>query len=168
MRVFLAGAEGFLGRYIVVALRSAGHEVIAGVRRPKTPQSIACDFNVDIKPEAWLARLVGVDVVINAVGILRETNAHEFERVHFEAPKALFEACAIAGVRRVIQISALGDPAIGEYLSSKHLGDAELMKLDLDWTIIRPSLVYSVAVSYGGTFLGVMAVLYLRVAKPSL
>lgn len=32
MRVFLAGAEGFLGRHIVVALRSAGHEVIATAR----------------------------------------------------------------------------------------------------------------------------------------
>jgi uncharacterized protein YbjT (DUF2867 family)/uncharacterized membrane protein YphA (DoxX/SURF4 family) len=153
LRVFLAGAEGFLGRHIAVALLSAEHEVIAGVRRPLSLHAIACDFNVDLEPAAWIPRLVGIDVVINAVGILRETSEHDFERVHVEGPKALFEACVMAGVRRVIQISALGDPAVGEYLASKHRGDVELTKLDLDWTIIRPSLVYSVAGSYGGTSL---------------
>lgn len=149
----MAGAEGFLGRHIVVALRSAGHEVIAGVRHPTKPQSVGCDFSVDLEPAAWLPRLVGIDVVINAVGILRETSEHEFDRVHVEGPKALSEACVLAGVRRVIQISALGDPAVGEYVASKHRGDVELTKLELDWTIIRPSLVYSVAGSYGGTSL---------------
>ena len=163
MRVFLAGAEGFIGQHIVVALRSAGHEVIAGVRRPRTPRSIACDFNVDVTPDAWISRLVGVDVVINAVDILRETSAHEFERVHVEGPKALFEACARAGVRRVIQISALGDPSAGEYLSSKQSGDAQLANLDLDWTIVRPSLVSS----RPSAVMSCSPIFYLMVAKPS-
>ena len=56
-------------------------------------------------------------------------------------------------LRRVIQISALGSSEVGEYLASKHRGDAELAYLELDWTIVRPSLVYSVRGSYGGTSL---------------
>jgi uncharacterized protein YbjT (DUF2867 family) len=127
--------------------------VAAGVRQPATPDSIAGDFSRDIHPDAWIPRLAGLDVVINAVGILRESSANTFERVHISGPKALFEACQRMGLRRVIQISALGSPETGEYLASKHRGDAELANLDLDWTIIRPSLVYSMRGSYGGTSL---------------
>ena len=92
-------------------------------------------------------------MVINAVGILRESGANTFERVHIASPKALFEACQRLGVQRVIQISALGSPEAGEYLVSKPRGDVELAHLELDWTILRPSSVYSISGSYGGTSL---------------
>ena len=120
----------------------------------RSPQNLSpAIFGVDLDPAAWIPRLKGVDVVINAVGILRETGANTFERIHVTAPKALFDACVTAGIRRVIQISALGDSEIGEYLASKHRGDAQLAPLDLDWTVIRPSRVYSLTGSYGGTSL---------------
>jgi uncharacterized protein YbjT (DUF2867 family) len=149
----VTGAGGFIGRHFVAALRTAGHTVIAGVRWPTQPDSIDCDFSRDILPDAWIPRLAGIDVVINAVGILRESGANTFERVHISSPKALFEACQRLGLQRVIQISALGSPAAGEYLVSKLHGDVELAHLELDWTIVRPSLVYSISGSYGGTSL---------------
>lgn len=118
--MLVAGAEG---RYIVIALRTAGHDVIAGVRRSINAgsASIACDFSRDLDPQDWMSRLVDIDVVVNAIGILRESKINSFERVHVLGPKALFEACAIIGVPRVIQISALGSPAAGEYLSLIHI-----------------------------------------------
>jgi uncharacterized protein YbjT (DUF2867 family) len=153
LRILVTGANGFIGRHIVAALRTAGHVVIAGVRRKSGPDSIDCDFSSDILPDAWIQRLAGIDVVINAVGILRESGTNTFERVHISSPKALFEACRRLGLQRVIQISALGSPAAGEYLVSKLRGDVELAYLELDWTIVRPSLVYSIRGSYGGTSL---------------
>jgi len=153
MRVFVTGGEGFIGRHVVLALRAAGHDVVVGVRRPADAKSIACDFSRDLTRSDWLPRLQGFDVVVNAVGILRESRANSFESVHVAGPQALFEACEGAGVRRIIHISALGSPLAGNYLASKHRGDAELAKLNLDWTIVRPSLVYSINGSYGGTSL---------------
>ena len=102
MRVLVAGAEGFIRRYIVSALRAAGHDVIAGVRRSINAgsPSIACDFSRDLDPQNWMSRLVDIDVVVNAIGILRESKINSFERVHVLGPKALFEACAIIGVPR--------------------------------------------------------------------
>lgn len=52
-----------------------------------------------------------------------------------------------------MQVSALGDPRDGEFIASKHALDADLQKLDLDWAILRPSVVYSPAGSYGGSSL---------------
>jgi hypothetical protein len=53
----------------------------------------------------------------------------------------------------VVQISALGEPEIGEFIAAKHRLDAALAQLDLDWVVLRPTLVYSARGSYGGTSL---------------
>jgi uncharacterized protein YbjT (DUF2867 family) len=83
--------------------------------------------------------------VINAVGILREHGNQTFERVHMRAPQALFAACVAAGVRRVVQISALGaDRGSSGYFRSKRQADEYLELLPLDWTIVQPSLVFGV------------------------
>ena len=84
---------------------------------------------------------------------MRERGEDKFEKVHVETPAALFDACALAGIQRVIQLSALGNPDDGEFIASKYRGDERLVKLDLDWTILRPSVVYSTRGSYGGTSL---------------
>lgn len=157
MRVLVLGAEGFIGSFIATALRSAGHKVVVGGRRHRTESSaddfVICDFDRDLDAPPWAARLRGIDAVVNCIGILRENCAGSFERIHVQGPVAMFRACERDGVRRVIQISALGAPEIGEYLASKHRCDDVLIRLDLDWTILRPSLVYSPCGSYGGTSL---------------
>lgn len=92
----------------------------------------------------WLPHLDGIDAVINSVGIIGETGAQRFAALHSTAPTALFRACAHAGVRRVLQISALGadETAFSAYHLSKRAADDCLRSLDLDWFVLRPSLVY--------------------------
>ncbi|MCU0759834.1 MAG: SDR family oxidoreductase [Steroidobacteraceae bacterium] len=161
-KVLVTGAEGFIGRHVVAALLADGHEVVSGIRRPRpaggpvsslAPMLVACDFDSDTAAEDWLPRLDGIEALVNCAGILREGAQGRFETVHVEAPGALFAACARRGVRRVVQVSALGDPADGEFVASKHRGDARLASLDLDWVVLRPSVVYSAQGSYGGTSL---------------
>lgn len=144
MKILLCGASGFIGRHLDVALCAAGHTVMRGVRRATHSNELAIDYVHDVTPAAWLPRLAGIDVVINAVGVLRDSPAQPMAALHSAAPRALFAACQQAGVRRVIQVSALGvesglDTA---YMRSKREADAFLQTLDLDWVIVRPSLVY--------------------------
>lgn len=159
MRVLVTGAYGFIGAHIVAALVAAGHDVICAVRGARVDtrfpglDAIACDMARDVRSENWLPRLAGVEAVVNCAGILRERGADSYAAVHEQAPLALFRACVHAGVRRVIQISALGDPADGEFIASKHRGDAALSALELDWLVLRPSLVYSARGTYGGSSL---------------
>src|SRR5262245_50475503 len=75
--------------------------------------------------------------------------------IHDAAPKALLESCAATNVRRVVHISALGvgpDLAV-EYSQTKLAAEEHLQALDLDWVILRPSMVYSTAGSFGGSSL---------------
>lgn len=149
MRILLTGASGFLGRHLLSALLARGHHVICAVRNPQAfsgqpVQALTCDFTRDHGPQDWLPRLAGVDLVINAVGIIREQGGQTFEAIHHQAPAALFRACVQAGVKRVIQISALGadDAAESRYHLSKKRADDVLAALPLYSSIAQPSVVY--------------------------
>jgi uncharacterized protein YbjT (DUF2867 family) len=139
MKILLTGATGFIGGHIKTALTTAGHELV-----PCSRQS-GCDFNKMTAPEDWLPLLDGVDAVINAVGIIVETRQQHFDVLHRQAPSALFKACAEKGIKKVIQISALGadEQSFTAYQLSKKAADDTLRGLDtLDWFILQPSLVY--------------------------
>lgn len=144
MLILLTGASGFIGLHLLHALQRAGHVVVAAGRRDMAGvRTVRADFSKDTDAATWIPRLQDVDVVINAVGILRETSGQSFESTHTRAPIALFDACQQAGVQRVIQISALGATSgTTGYFQSKHAADEHLASLPLDWTIFQPSLVY--------------------------
>lgn len=143
MVILITGATGFIGRRLTGALRASGHRVIAVGRHSNGADAIAADFTRDLQPSAWAPRLAGVDVVINAVGILREHGNQTFENIHTRAPQALFSACAEAGVKKVVQISALGaDCGNSRYFTSKRAADQYLSSLPVHWTIVQPSLVF--------------------------
>lgn len=144
MIVLVTGASGFIGRRLVAALTRAGHVVIEARRGAAVgANQVDVDFTRDLDARDWTHRLAGVDAVVNAVGILREHGEQTFERIHTRAPQALFAACAAAGVRRVVQISALGaERGESGYFRSKRAADEYLAALPLHWTIVQPSLVY--------------------------
>ncbi len=157
-RVLVLGAQGFIGWHLVAALREAGCTVVEGVRRATRAQQIAIDFARDKEPDAWCARLAGIDVVVNAVGILRENSTARFAAIHQDAPIALLHACERMGVRRLIQISALGicDDASQEplaYFASKAAADRALLASTLGVTIVRPSLVFGLDGASSRSFL---------------
>lgn len=149
MRVLVCGARGFIGARVVEALQRAGHEVLSGVRSP-VPGRLTerqVDFVNGTAPEAWRATLVGVDAVVNAVGVLRDRKGHPMQAIHATCPEALFEACARQGVRRVVHVSALGiegNPTL--YAHTKLAAEAALLERvhagRLDGVVLRPSIVF--------------------------
>ena len=153
MRVLVCGASGFVGQALTARLRAAGHVVVRGVRRPVSPDDIAIDYSADTEPSVWRPRLAGIEAVVNAVGIIAERPGATFENLHERAPKALFDASAQAGVRRVVQISALGaDTGDTAYFRSKAAADNALMQLPLEWQVLRPSLIYGEAGASASAF----------------
>jgi uncharacterized protein YbjT (DUF2867 family) len=133
LSVLVCGAQGFLGSHIVRVLELRGHRVLRGVRRPAagwdeapTQAHVRMDFERDHDPQTWHDRLQGIQVVVNAVGILRERGSTSFQALHIDGPLALFRACADVGVDRVIQISALG--ADGSAITAYHAASARPTK----------------------------------------
>lgn len=152
MNILLAGADGFLGRHVARALAGAGHHMVPVSRRH------GVDFARMQTPGDWRGWLAEIDAVVNCVGIIGETRGQKFAALHTRAPCALFRACAEAKVRRVVQVSALGADAhaFSAYHLSKRAADDCLCALDLDWFVLRPSLVYGLG--------GQSAALFMRLA----
>jgi uncharacterized protein YbjT (DUF2867 family) len=150
MRILLTGASGFIGQHLLHALLAEGHEVVCAVRKPKQSSDprlsfIHADFTNDTDKSVWLARLSGIDAVINTVGIFRESGAQTFDKLHVQTPRALFAACAESHeVHMVVQLSALGadEQADTAYHLSKKAADDYLAALPVRAAIIQPSLVY--------------------------
>ncbi len=138
MKILLTGATGFIGSHIEKALQLKRYQLIPISR------SHGYDANKMLQAESWLPVLDGVDCVINAMGIIRETGRQSFERIHTQAAVALFAACEQLSLQRVIQISALGadEQASTPFLTSKKQADDYLRNRDCDWFVLRPSLVY--------------------------
>jgi uncharacterized protein YbjT (DUF2867 family) len=147
MKVLVCGARGFIGRHIAAALRAAGHEVVGTVSGKPGPGELQVDFARDTKPATWLPRLAGIDAVVNAVGVLRNSSRRPMGAIHLLTPMALFAACAQAGVRRVVHVSALGiDGGTTTYAHTKLVTERQLLERsargELDGVVLRPSVVY--------------------------
>jgi NADH dehydrogenase len=88
----------------------------------------------------------GCDAVINLVGIIREFPARgvTFERLHVQATAHALAATAKAGIRRYLQMSALGTrrDAVSRYHLTKFRAEESVLSSGLDATILRPSLIY--------------------------
>lgn len=161
MNILLCGSSGFIGRNITKALMAAGHRVIA-TRSPANrgdASSIPVDFNVDTDPAVWLPRLQGIDAVVNAVGVLRDSRKRPIQAVHTDTPKALYTACAQAGIRRVIHVSALGiEGSHTAYAQTKLATDQHLLALtaqgQLDAVVLRPSIVFGAQGDSSKLFMG--------------
>lgn len=146
MKILICGASGFIGRHLLQALQQAGHECIKGQRTARSSDTVAIDYCRDTRPETWLPRLRGIDAVINAIGVLRDTRRHPMALLHTQAPAALFEACAQAGVKRVVHVSALGvgSDVDTAYFRTKAVAEEVLAAQGsaYRWLVLRPSVVY--------------------------
>ena len=147
MRVLVIGATGLVGAHVLQALHAAGIDADgASRRRPAgaaARQWIELDLGSMTAVQQWLPLLHGYGAVVNAVGIIRETQEGDFDRLHCAATAALFAACEQLELR-VVQVSALGShpQAATGYWRSKGAAEVDLLARNVDATIIRPSLVY--------------------------
>jgi uncharacterized protein YbjT (DUF2867 family) len=165
LRILVTGATGLIGGALARALAQQGHAVVAAVRtpgrQPAGPSMATLQADLAEAPSAqwWADRLRGVDLVVNAVGIFREHGRQRFDTLHRRAPIALFEGAARAGVRRAVQVSALGSDAqaASAYHRSKHAADTALRALPLTSLVVQPSLVYAPAGASTRLFHGLAA-----------
>jgi nucleoside-diphosphate-sugar epimerase len=169
MKILVTGASGFIGNFLLTALRDAGHEVRAASRSRVAQRGIDYVSAPELGPDAdWSRALNGVDVVIHLAGRAHvpsknadaETN-EVYSRINTEGTRALADQAAAAGVKHFVFLSschavaAESEVQITEKTQSNPLTAYGRSKLEAEratrkalsntacaWTILRPPLVY--------------------------
>ena len=179
--IIVLGGTGFLGTRLVARLIKDGRQVTVLSRDREQHKHLLVLpgltlENCDVYDEAQLSeRFRGKDVVINLVGILNERGfgGSGFRRAHAELTRSVLQALRSAGVGRLVQVSALkaSPDAPSYYLRTK--GDAEQLireaSFGLDWTILKPSVMFGPGDSFLNRFAGLLAAvpLVFPLAKPN-
>lgn len=150
-RIFVTGATGFVGHAVVRALVGHGFLVRCLVR-PGSEAALKGFESIDrvpgdvLEPDKLAASIEGCGAVVNLVGIIREHRARgiTFDRLHTQATANMVAVTHEAGVTRYIQMSAVGTRpgAASRYHQTKWQAEEVVRASALDWTIIRPSLIY--------------------------
>lgn len=163
LRVVVTGATGFIGQFVVPALRARGHEVLALDR--------AAVGDIDGFTD-WSAHLAGRDAVVHLAALAHSRHVEEarLRAVNVDAAVALGRAAAAAGTRmlQMSTVKVLGEetplrpfddsspPAPqGAYAHAKAAAEAGLRAVpDLSLILLRPPLVYGPGVK--ANFLALM------------
>ena len=155
--ILVTGASGFVGSHLLPELLGAGHRVVALVRSSgagdKVTRRLPADLvaNVELRigdvdrPATLPAALVGVDAVVHLVALPRDWNGgKQLLEVNLDGTRNLIGAMQASGVRRLVHLGALGvvDREELHYAKSKARAERAVAESGLDWTILKPSLLF--------------------------
>lgn len=155
----LLGGSGFVGDALANELAGRGGRVTIVCRNPATRRTARPDMTVRVadpyRVESLAEAIKGADVLVNLVGILNEKgfDGSGFRRAHVEVTANALEACGRAGIKRYVQMSALrAGEGSSYYLRTKGEAEQLVRDSDLDWAILRPSVIFGPADSFLNRF----------------
>ena len=160
--ILVTGGTGFVGGYVVRALRERDLPVRLLARRPDSPRArelerLGCELlGGDMADPATLqAAARGSEVVVHLVAI-RQGRQEEFQRVMVQGTRDLLAAAREAGVRRFVLMSALGTSEetkdLVPYYGAKWAMEQDVGASGLEHVIFRPSFVFAPDGGILGTF----------------
>jgi uncharacterized protein YbjT (DUF2867 family) len=140
--VLVAGATGFVGKPLVEALVTEGHDVRAMTRQPDRYRGSGRPVGGDVHEPATLRpALVGVEVAYYLVHSLGDD---DFERKDDRAAEAFGLAAAEAGVRQIIYLGGLGADDVSRlspHLRSRRRVESKLAAGGVPVTVLRAAIV---------------------------
>lgn len=150
--IVVFGGSGFAGKHVVRALGKAGKRVRVAMRRPHLGHELRVLgdvgqiqlFQANVRfPDSVERALEDCDGVVNLVGVLAEKGKQNFKALHADAAGAIAEAAAKRGIKRLVQMSALGAAAKGaRYARSKFAGEEAVRAALPEAVILRPSIMF--------------------------
>lgn len=160
-RIFITGATGFVGTSLLSAL---GDRPVRLLVRDidKYPELESQHIEVvegDVTNAGSLRETMhGCSTVIHLVAIIEESGNHSFDQVIRQGTENAVNEARASGVRRFIQMSALGAANLPDfpYHQSKWRAEEAVRASGLDWTIVRPSIIFGPGDGFITTLAGVV------------
>lgn len=161
--IALTGATGFIGQHLLRELPARGYRCRVLLRRPvEMPLDCASAVIGDLaRPENLSAALADVDAVVHSAGVPEGASGvpeADHRQLNAEATRTLARAAKRARAKRFVYLSSIRaqtgpsaegviteerDPhPVDAYGRSKLEAERAIAELDMDWTALRPVLVY--------------------------
>ncbi|WP_420409957.1 SDR family oxidoreductase [Hoeflea sp.] len=146
--VFVAGATGYLGRYLCAEYKRRDWTVLALVRDKDRAADLACDRLIEAEatePATLTGTMESVDLVVSALGITRQADGLGYRDVDYQANLNLLREAQRSEVPHFAYVHVLN----ADRMRGVPLVDAkadfvtELRRADLASTIIAPSGYFS-------------------------
>ncbi|HEX3642479.1 MAG TPA: NAD(P)H-binding protein [Ktedonobacteraceae bacterium] len=151
--ILITGATGYIGHHLVSRLIDRGDRPRCLVRDIDRASHILSADKVELvqgdttRPDSLAAAVQGIETIVHTAFITadrKETPENHYEETNVAGTQNLIKAAQDAGVKRMIEISGLGTkPDKPEsYMQGRYLAEKMLMESSLEWTIIRPSVLF--------------------------
>ncbi len=158
-RVVVAGATGYLGKYVVRAFKERGYFVRVLTRdldRLKSPGPFTAPALTEqdydevfvgevTRPETLQGLLDDIDVVFSSIGISRQRDGLSFEQVDYQCNRNLIDLCEGSSVKRFVYVSMQGAENIMQLaITQAHERVVQaLQQSGLEYRIVRPCGYFS-------------------------
>lgn len=151
MRITITGGTGFLGAHLALELIARGHfptVVARGVsQRGESLRKVA---NLNFMPmllndeRKLFQAFNNCDGIAHLVGINREIEKGDFQKVHVEATVRVLNTARKAGVERILFVSFINarPRSFSKYLETKWEAEELIRKSELDYTILKPGMIF--------------------------
>jgi uncharacterized protein YbjT (DUF2867 family) len=151
--ILITGATGYIGQHLVMRLITQGERPRCLVRDMKKAASLFSADKVELVqgattvPETLEEAVQGIDTIVHAAFLTadrKESPQNYYEETNVHGTSNLISAAKMAEVKRMIEISGLGTKPDkpGSYMQGRYLAEKLLIESGLDWTIIRPSVLF--------------------------
>lgn len=151
--LLITGATGYIGRHLVARLIERGERPRCLVRDIKRAERILPADKVELvlgattQPTSLEAAMHNIETIVHAAFVTadhKQVVSNEYEKTNVEGTANLIRAAKAAGVKRIVEISGLGTKPDkpGSYMQGRYLAEKMLVDSGLDWTIIRPSVLF--------------------------
>jgi len=149
-KVLVAGATGYLGRFVVKALKAKGYWVRA-LGRSAARLAPVKDYADELfvgevtDPDSLVGLCDGIDIVFSSVGITRQKDGLTYRDVDYQANRNLLTMAEAAGVSRFMYVHVLNAKKLGHVamVQAKQAFVNDLKQSTLNHTVICPTGFFS-------------------------
>jgi uncharacterized protein YbjT (DUF2867 family) len=148
--ILVTGGPNFIGRSVIRQLTAYGYTVRSLLRPSQKSPSLPPGVSVDVTLAALTDRrgvraaMVDIDTVIHLSDHVGPTHTSRHLDTEVEGTRNLAEACADAGVERMIYLSYLGADRSAAYpaMRAKAIAEEHLRASGVPYTILRTAILF--------------------------
>jgi uncharacterized protein YbjT (DUF2867 family) len=149
-RILVAGATGYLGRFVALELERRGHFVRALARSPGKLDDLRDSLDEIVQAEVTRPESLGhvcdeVDVVFSSIGITKQKDKLTFRDVDYQGNRNLLEVAKRAGVEKFVYVSVFNGPNLLHLeIVKAHEDFVDVLKASgIDYAVLRPTGYFS-------------------------